>query len=81
MADLPLLFLLLVPSPTSLCLPQLLAVGIFIYQSEPTRGRFPETKCHRTCVNSFCFGGNILAFITQAVIMDNETMDYYFLEQ
>jgi hypothetical protein len=31
--------------PTSVCLAQLLADGILIYQSEPTGGRFPEGRC------------------------------------
>ena len=47
--SLPILLLLVVPSPRNLDLayvssPQLLAAGIFIYQSELTGGRFPEAS-------------------------------------
>jgi hypothetical protein len=34
--------------------PQLLAIGIFIYQSELTGGRFPQAKCRPSGAN--CFG-------------------------
>ena len=35
-------------NPTSVCPAQPLAVSIFIYQSEPTGGRFPEATCVQT---------------------------------
>ena len=45
--------------PTYVSPRQLLAAGIFIYQSKLNGGRFPEASCRPSCANSF--GGTKLA--------------------